>query len=77
MITELFTARVLLGILTSGIRLATPYLYSGIGETFGQRSGILNLGVDGQILMGAYSGFFVVLKETCGWVCLPPSWSAV
>ena len=42
---------VIIGILTSGIRLATPYLYAAIGETFGQRSGVLNLGVDGQMVL--------------------------
>jgi simple sugar transport system permease protein len=60
MISDLFTLPVLLGIATSGIRLATPYLYAAIGETFGQRSGVLNLGVDGIMLMGAYAGFYVV-----------------
>ncbi|HET59505.1 MAG TPA: ABC transporter permease, partial [Chloroflexi bacterium] len=39
MITDLFNLTVLLGILSSGIRLATPYLYASIGEAFGQRSG--------------------------------------
>lgn len=58
MIAELLSARVLIGIVTSGIRLATPYLYATIGETFGQRSGVLNLGVDGMMLMGAYAGFY-------------------
>jgi simple sugar transport system permease protein len=57
-IADLFTAQVLIGIATSGIRLATPYLYATIGETFGQRSGVLNLGVDGIMLMGAYAGFY-------------------
>lgn len=60
MISELLTAQVLLGILASGIRLATPYLYAGIGETFGQRSGVLNLGVEGQMLVGAFAAFYVV-----------------
>ena len=46
MITEILSATVIIGILTSGIRLATPYLYAAIGEAFGQRSGVLNLGVD-------------------------------
>jgi len=50
---------VIIGILTSGIRLATPYLYAAIGETFGQRSGVLNLGVDGQMLLGAFAAFYV------------------
>lgn len=60
MINELFDASVLIGIASSGIRLATPYLYAAIGETFGQRSGVLNLGVEGIMLMGAFSGFWAV-----------------
>ena len=56
---ELFSATVVIGILASGIRLATPYLYAAIGETFGQRSGVLNLGVEGQMLLGAFAAFFV------------------
>lgn len=60
MIAELLTANVIIGILTSGIRLATPYLYAAIGETFGQRSGVLNLGVDGIMLLGAYAAFYAV-----------------
>ncbi len=59
MISELFSATVIVGILASGIRLATPYLYAALGETFGQRSGVLNLGVEGQMLLGAFSAFYV------------------
>ena len=54
MITELFTTTVLVGILASGFRLATPYLYASLGETFGQKSGVLNLGVEGIMLLGAF-----------------------
>ena len=53
---------VIVGILSSGIRLATPYLYAAVGETIGQVSGVLNLGVDGVMLMGAYVAFFVALR---------------
>ncbi len=59
MIEELFTRAVLVGILASGIRLATPYLYASIGETIGQRSGVLNLGVEGQMLLGAFTACYV------------------
>lgn len=61
--SELFTLTVLLGILSSGIRLATPYLFAAIGEAFAQNSGVYNLGVDGIMLMGAYSGFYVGMKS--------------
>jgi len=56
------------GILASGIRLATPYLYASIGETFGQRSGILNLGVEGQMLLGAFAAFYVTLRTGSLWL---------
>lgn len=59
MIEQLFSEAVLVGILASGIRLATPYLYAAIGETFSQRSGVLNLGVEGQMLLGAFAAFYV------------------
>jgi general nucleoside transport system permease protein len=59
MIADLFTPTVLLGILASGIRLATPYLFASIGEAYSQRSGVLNLGVEGQMLLGAFVAFYV------------------
>ncbi|MCB8947829.1 MAG: ABC transporter permease [Ardenticatenaceae bacterium] len=59
---DLTTLTILVGILHSGIRLATPYLYAAIGEMFSQRSGVLNLGVDGIMLMGAFFGFYTVFK---------------
>ncbi|MDD5368502.1 MAG: ABC transporter permease [Anaerolineaceae bacterium] len=60
--SDLLNVSVLLGILYSGIRLATPYLYAAIGETFAQISGVYNLGVEGMMIMGAYSGFYVGMK---------------
>ncbi len=62
MISQLFTATTLIGIAAAGIRLATPYLYAAIGETFGQRSGLVNLGVEGIMLMSAYAAFFTVFR---------------
>lgn len=70
MIQDIFSLQVLLGVLTSGIRLATPYLYAAIGETLSQRSGVLNLGVDGIMLVGAFSGYYVVLRTGNLWLGL-------
>jgi simple sugar transport system permease protein len=65
---DLLQPAVLIGILTGAIRFATPYLYASIGEMFAQRSGVVNLGVDGIMLMGAFTGFFIALNvpETGG-----------
>jgi len=68
MIAKLFSASVLIGILASGVRLAAPYLYATIGETFGQRSGVLNLGVEGQMLLGAFFAFYVTLVTGSLWL---------
>jgi len=63
MLAEFLTAEILIGIAASGIRLATSYLFAALGETFGQRSGVLNLGVDGIMLMGAFGAYYVVLQS--------------
>ncbi len=70
MISDLFTVTVLVGILASGIRLSTPYLFAAIGETFGQKSGVLNLGVEGQMLLGAFAAFYVALTTGSLWLGL-------
>ncbi|HEX7973655.1 MAG TPA: ABC transporter permease [Anaerolineales bacterium] len=70
MISSLLSPQVLIGILTSGILLATPYLYAAIGEMFGQLSGVLNLGVEGIMLMGAYAGFYVTFTTQNPWLGL-------
>ena len=70
MISDLLSVTVLIGILASGIRLATPYLYAAIGETFGQKSGVLNLGVEGQMLLGSFAAFYVTLKTGSLWMGL-------
>ncbi len=70
MISDLFTLNVLVGILTSGVRLATSYLYAAIGETFGQISGVLNLGVEGIMLVAAFAAYYVALQSGNLWLGL-------
>lgn len=70
MISDLFSTTVLIGILASGIRLATPYLYAAIGETFSQKSGVLNLGVEGQMLLGSFAAFYVTFTTGNLWLGL-------
>ena len=65
---ELLSLPVLVGIAHSGIRLATPYIYAAIGEMFAQRSGVLNLGVDGIMLMGAFAAFYATFYTGNLWL---------
>ena len=66
--TQIFTQAVFIGILTSAIRLATPYLFAAIGEAFAQTSGVVNLGVDGIMLVGAFAAFYVTLTTGNVWL---------
>lgn len=47
----------LLGVLSSAIFSGTSLLYSTLGETINQRSGIVNLGLEGVMLVSASAGF--------------------
>ncbi|MXY76042.1 MAG: ABC transporter permease [Acidimicrobiia bacterium] len=60
--SDFLTVSVLLATLASGIRLATPFLLAALGETIGQRSGVLNLGVEGVMLLGAYGAYYATLR---------------
>ena len=60
--SDFFTASVLVATFASGVRLATPYLLASLGETVGQRSGVLNLGVDGVMLLSAFFAYWTVLE---------------
>ncbi len=46
---------ILFGALVSG----TPLLFATVGEIFSERAGVMNLGIEGMMLVGAMSGFAV------------------
>lgn len=68
--SDFFTATILVATIASGIRLATPYLLAGLGETIGQKSGVLNLGVDGVMLLSAFFGYWTVLEVGNLWLAV-------
>jgi simple sugar transport system permease protein len=57
-------------ILHAGIATGTILLFAGIGEILAERSGILNLGVEGMMLMGAMAGFGTSLATGSPWLGL-------
>ncbi len=65
---DFFTVSILVATIASGIRLATPYLLAGLGETIGQRSGVLNLGVDGVMQLSAFFSYWAVLETDNLWL---------
>ena len=49
-------------VLASAVVYGTPLLYAALGELLTERSGVLNLGVEGMMLVGAVLGFWAVQK---------------
>jgi len=52
-----FGAIIDLGFLAAVLRIATPLLLATMGELYAERSGVLNLGIEGTMLLGAMTGF--------------------
>ncbi len=57
---------ILVVVLTSAVVYGTPLLYAALGELIAERSGVLNLGVEGMMLMGAVLGFWAVQRVPGG-----------
>jgi len=62
-VNDFITVTFTVATFASGVRLATPYLLAALGETLSQRSGVLNLGVDGVMLLGAFFSYWAVLQS--------------
>lgn len=58
---------VLITILAAAIIAGTPIMYAALGEILAERAGILNLGVEGMMLVGAVCGFIVAAKTANPW----------
>ena len=50
----------------SGVLYGTPLLYAALGELLAERAGVLNLGVQGMMLVGAAMGFWTVQRLGAG-----------
>lgn len=62
------TLAFIINILAAGINSGTSLLFATIGEIFTERSGVLNLGVEGMMLMGAMSAFGVSAATGNPWL---------
>ena len=63
-----YFATELLTLLFAALRSATPVLAVVLGEAMTQRSGVINLGVEGQMLLGAMTGFAVASVTGDPWL---------
>lgn len=56
----------LIPVLAGAIAAATPLLFAGLGELVAERTGVINLGVEGMMLTGAIAGFALAAETGYG-----------
>ena len=56
------------GVLAGAILSGTPLLYATLGEVIVERAGIVNLGLEGVLLVGAASSFAVAAATGSAWL---------
>ena len=64
LLTEAFLTSLVLGAITAGL----PLLLAGLGEQMSEKAGVLNVGIEGMMLTGAYCGFLVAYDSGSIWL---------
>jgi general nucleoside transport system permease protein len=62
--TAAFLTALLYGVVTAGL----PLLLAGLGEQISEKAGVLNIGIEGMMLAGAYAGFAAALATKSLWI---------
>ena len=52
----------IIDILAGAVRGGTSIMYAGLGETISERGGVINLGTEGAMLLGALGGYAVTAQ---------------
>jgi len=61
---------ILIAAILTIITAATPLLFAALGELVTEKSGVLNLGIEGMMIMGAIIGFFTVNSTDSAFVAI-------
>jgi ABC-type uncharacterized transport system permease subunit len=63
-------AEALVALLHATIRLSTPLLFAAMGGLFSERSGVINIALEGKMLLGALTGFMIAYSTGNPWLGL-------
>lgn len=58
----------IIDILAGAVRGGTSIMYAGLGETVSERGGVINLGTEGAMLLGALGGYAVTAQTGSPWI---------
>ena len=68
MLIEFLEPVIIISVLASTIRIATPVFIAALGELVTEKAGVLNMGVEGMMLTGAFTGFYVAYESGSLWL---------
>ncbi|MDY0881473.1 ABC transporter permease [Dongia soli] len=60
---DLLNLGIIVSVLAATIRIATPILFSALGEVTAERAGVYNMGIEGTMLMGAFIGWLATYES--------------
>ncbi len=66
--SHVLDAVMLTSVLAATVRLATPVLLAALGEMLAERGGVYNMGLEGTMLMGAFTAYLVAFNTGSPWV---------
>lgn len=67
-VTDIGLWGVPLAILGGAIRVSTPFLFVSLGECITERSGRINLGLEGTLIFGAMAGYAIAVETHSAWL---------
>jgi simple sugar transport system permease protein len=67
-VSNLFHQDVLTALISGGVIAGIPLLLAALGESISERAGVLNLGIEGMMIIGAYTGFIVAYYLHSTWL---------
>jgi len=67
-LAEIIETAIIIGFLAGAIKLSVPLLLTSLGEIVSERAGVLNLGLEGIMIMGAFAGFLGAAVSGNMWI---------
>jgi simple sugar transport system permease protein len=68
MLNSLIETSILISIAAATLRIATPVLFAALGEMIAERTGVYNMGLEGIMLMGAFTAYLGAYQTDSLWV---------
>ena len=66
--SEILQITFIVSLLAGMFRMAAPILYSALGELVCERSGVLNLGIEGVMTIGGFAGYLATYHTGSPWI---------